>query len=87
MTVSKIGGKRQGAGRKKGSTTAGQGMPTHVVRISTEVTKEQAQAIPSLIAVLDYWEDEYLAAKARGESGRTYEKMMQLIEEVRGLGF
>ena len=76
------GGKRSGAGRRPGTTKA-EGMPTHVVRISTEVSKEQAQAIPSLIAALDYWEKE--CAK-NPKSARHY-FLRQMIDEVRALGY
>ncbi len=80
------GGKREGAGRPKGSGKA-DGMPTQVARVSAEITKAQIDALPSLIAVIDYWEAEIEAAKARGESLRTYEKLTKLIDEVRTLGF
>jgi hypothetical protein len=43
--------------------------------------------IPELIDRLNHWEEEYLAAKERGESCRTYEKMLHLIEELRILGY
>ena len=82
MTVSKIGGKRQGAGRKKGSTKA-EGMPTKVVRVSSEISKEQLDALPSVIASLDYWEEQCVA----NPEVRTYDKLRQFIDEVRSLGF
>jgi hypothetical protein len=84
--VSGRGGKRPGAGRKVGSTKA-DGLPTHVVRVSTEITKEQVQAVPELIAKFNHWEDELIAARERGESLRTYEKLAKLLDEVRALGF
>lgn len=80
------GGKREGAGRKKGTTKA-DGLPTRVARVSSELTKDQIDNLPELIARLNHWEDEYLAAKERGESCRTYEKMLNLIEELRILGY
>lgn len=80
------GGKRDGAGRPVG-TTKGEGLPTKVVRVSTELTNEAYQRLPELLAVVSYWEDEMEAAKSRGESLRTYEKMAKMIEEVRALGY
>jgi hypothetical protein len=40
-----------------------------------------------LLARIQDWEEEIIAAKARGESLRTYEKLGKLIEEVRALGY
>ena len=80
------GGRRPGSGRKKGTTKA-DGLPTRVARVSTELTKDQLDNLPELIARINYWEDEYQAARERGESCRTYEKMMNLIEELRILGY
>lgn len=80
------GGVREGAGRKVGSTKAG-GLPTMVVRVSTELPKESYQRLPELLARLDEAEEEMVAARARGESLRTYEKLAKLIEEVRALGY
>lgn len=77
------GGKRVGAGRKKGSFSVGQGMPTHVIRVSTEVPKELAQAIPELRALIDHWEVECLASP---DSPRYY-YLKKMIDEVRALGF
>jgi phage shock protein A len=80
------GGVRPGAGRKVGSTKA-EGLATKVVRVSTELPNEAYQRLPELLARIDEWEDQVEAAKARGESLRTYEKLIKLIEEVRGLGY
>lgn len=80
------GGVRAGAGRKPGSTKAN-GLPTKVVRVSTELPNELYQRLPELLAIIDYWDEEYIAAKERGESVRTYEKMARLIEDVRALGY
>ncbi len=77
------GGKRIGAGRKEGSTTSGQGMPTHVIRVSTEVSKEEAQAIPELKALIDYWEEQAIA----NPEVRTYDKLRQFLSEARALGY
>jgi hypothetical protein len=80
------GGVRQGAGRKVGSTKAA-GLPTKVVRVSSELPNELYLRLPELLATINYREDEMEAAKARGESLRTYEKMAKLIEDIRGLGY
>lgn len=80
------GGSRPGAGRPKGTTKAG-GLATRMMRVSTQITKEQVDSIPEVIDRINHWEEEYLAAKERGESCRTYEKMLHLIEELRVLGF
>ena len=77
------GGKRIGAGRKIGSFTAGEGMATYVVRVSTEVSKEQAQSIPELKALIDHYEEECLA----NPEVRTYDKLRKFIDEARALGF
>lgn len=75
-----------GAGRKVGTTKAN-GFPTKPVRVSTELPGELYQRLPELLAVISYWEDELIAAKERGESLRTYEKMAKLLEEVKALGY
>jgi len=80
------GGVRPGAGRKVGSTKA-DGLPTKVVRVSTELPNECYQRLPELLATIDDWEERMIAAKARGESVRTYEKLAKLIGEVRALGY
>lgn len=80
------GGYRVGAGRKPGTTKA-EGLPTKVVRVSTELPNECYQRLPELLARIDDWEVRFLAAKAKGESLRTYEKLVKLIEEIRTLGY
>jgi hypothetical protein len=80
------GGVRPGAGRKVGSTKA-DGLPTKVVRVSTELPNECYQRLPELLAKIDDWEERMIAAKVRGESLRTYEKLAKLIEEARALGY
>ena len=77
---------RVGAGRKAGTTKAN-GLPTKVVRVSSELPNEAYQRLPELLALIDYWEEEIVLAKDRGESLRTYEKLAKLIEEVRALGY
>lgn len=76
------GGKRVGAGRKVGSGK-GEGLKTHVVRISSEISKEQCNAIPSLIAILDYWEDECVA----NPDNPRHHFLRQALDEIRSLGF
>lgn len=80
------GGKRLNAGRKPGSTKA-EGLPTKVVRVSTELETSMYQNLPELLAVISHWEDELNAAKARGESLRTYDKLSSLLEDVKSLGY
>jgi hypothetical protein len=80
------GGVRPGAGRKPGSTKAG-GLPTKVVRVSTELPNEFYQRLPELLVTMQNWEEQIIAAKARGESMRTYEKLVKFIEEIRALGY
>jgi len=76
------GGYRKNAGRPKG-TTKGDGLPTKVVRISSEVSKEQCEAIPELVALLDHWEEECLA---NPESPRHY-YLRKALDEIRVLGY
>lgn len=76
------GGKRTGAGRPVGSTK-GEGMPTRVVRISSEVTKEQCDAIPQLVDLLNHWEDE---CSVNPDSARHY-FLKKALEEIRALGY
>lgn len=80
------GGTRANAGRPKGTTKA-EGLPTKVVRVSTELPNELYQRLPELLARIDDWEGEMKAAKARGESMRTYEKLAKLIDDIRQIGF
>lgn len=77
------GGKREGAGRPKG-TTKGEGMPTHVVRVSADITKEQCDNILTLKDILNHWEDECLAA---GEDSARHYFLRQAVEEIRALGY
>ena len=76
------GGKRPNAGRPQG-TTKGDGLATKVHRVSSEITKEQLDALPSLIAVLDYWEDE---CKANPDNPR-HHFLRQALDEIRALGY
>lgn len=77
------GGKRIGAGRPVG-TTKGEGMPTRVVRVSAEVTKEQCDSIPQLIELLNHWEDE--CRHAQPDSARHY-FLRKALDEIRALGY
>lgn len=76
------GGKRKGAGRPVG-TTKGEGMPTKVVRVSCEVTKEQCDSIPQLQDLLNHWEDECAA----NPDGVRYYFLKKALEEIRALGY
>jgi hypothetical protein len=75
------GGKRDGAGRKFG-TGKGEGLSSHVVRVSSQVTKEQCAAIPELIGILDYWESE---CDASPDNPRYY-YLKKALQEIRNLG-
>lgn len=76
------GGKRVGAGRPVG-TTKGEGLPTKVVRVSAEISKEQIDSIPQLVDLLNHWEDECIA---QPESSRHY-FLRKALEEIRALGY
>ncbi len=76
------GGKRVGAGRPLGSTK-GEGMPTRVVRVSAEVSKEQCDSVPQLIDLLNHWEDE---CDANPDAVRYY-FLRKALEEIRALGY
>lgn len=80
------GGVRPGAGRPKGSGLSKR-VETRMMRVPTDISTDQVKCIPELIDRINHWEEEYLAAKERGESCRTYEKMLVLIEELRLLGY
>ena len=76
------GGYRKGAGRPRG-TTKGDGLPSKVIRVSSEVSKEQCESIPELTGLLDYWEQE---CDANPEKPRYY-FLRKAIDEIRALGF
>lgn len=80
------GGARVGGGRPKGSTKS-EGMPSHVVRIPTDVSKEVAQAIPSLRAILDHWEAEIEKNPPTRSTNARYWYAKQMLDEIRALGF
>lgn len=73
------GGKREGAGRPRGSVVN----PTKMLRVPVEVTKEDAQAIPSLKLLLEHWEDE---CEAAGEKSARHYFLRQAIADIRALG-
>jgi hypothetical protein len=75
------GGYREGAGRKPGSGK-GDGLASKVIRVSSEVTKADCEAIPSLKLILAHWEEECLA----NPGGARYHFLKQMIEEIRALG-
>ena len=76
------GGYRKGAGRPRG-TTKGDGLPSKVIRVSSDVTKEQCEAIPELVALIDHWE---LECDANLDKPRYY-FLRKAIDEIRALGF
>ncbi len=76
------GGKRMGAGRPKG-TTKGEGLPTKVVRVSADVTKEMCDNIPQLRFSLDHWEDRLLS----DPNNPRYYYLKQMLDELRFLGY
>lgn len=76
------GGKRLGAGRPIGTTKA-EGMSTKVIRISSEISKEQCEAIPLLIDVLNHWEDKC----ATEHDNPRYYHLKRMLDEIRTLGF
>lgn len=76
------GGKRTGAGRPKG-TTKGEGMPTKVVRVSAEITKEQCENVLLVKDLINHWEDKLLAD---GGNPRYY-YLKQFLDELKGLGY
>jgi hypothetical protein len=63
------------------------GLFAKVVLVSSELPNELYQRLPELLATINYRVDEMEAAKARGESLRTYEKMAKQIQDVRTLGY
>lgn len=76
------GGKREGAGRPKGTTKA-EGLATRMMRVSTQISKEHVDAIPELIDLLNHYEEECLA----NPEVRTYDKLRKFLDEARALGF
>jgi hypothetical protein len=80
------GGPRPGGGRPKG-TTKSEGMPSHVIRVPLDVSRDVAQAIPSLRAVLDHWESEIAKNPPSRTTNARYWYLKQMIEEIRELGF
>ena len=76
------GGNRQGAGRPKGSTK-GEGMPTKVIRISSDITKEQCDNIITLKDILNHWEERTIS----NNGNPRYYYLKQMLDEIRVLGF
>jgi hypothetical protein len=50
--------------------------------VSTEISKAECEAIPSLKTVLDHWEAECMA----NPDGARYHFLRQALEEIRALG-
>lgn len=74
------GGRREGAGRPKG--TSGK-TPTRVVRVPVTVTDDQLRALESVVVLLDHWEEEC----TKNPDGARYHFLRQAIEDVRATGF
>jgi hypothetical protein len=64
-----------------GSTKAS-GLPTRVIRVSSELPNELYQCLLELPMTINYRGDKMETAKARGELLRTYEKMAKLIQQL-----
>jgi hypothetical protein len=77
------GGKREGAGRPKGSTKVEVGMPSRVKRIPGDVTDELVDNIIPLRDLLNHWEDECLA----NPDNPRYYFLRLALEEIRQLGY
>jgi len=75
------GGYRKGAGRPKG-TTKGEGMPTKVVRVSVDISKDEIDNIQTLKDILNHWEDRVIL-----EDNPRYYYLKQMLEEIRALGY
>lgn len=83
LTVSGKPRKRKvGAGRP-----SKHGEATRSIRVPLSLSTDQITSLPELKALIDHWEDEMIAAKERGESMRTYEKLAKFIDEARALGY
>jgi len=79
------GGRREGAGRPKAVVKAV--LPTKTVRVSKEVPNELYQRLPELLGRLADAKDEMQAARDRGESMRTYDKLAKLFQDLEVIGF
>ena len=80
------GGKREGAGRPKG-TTKSDGMPSYVTRLPLDVDSDLAERIPKLRDILDHWEAELVAnPPTRSANPRNY-NLKKMLDEIRELGF
>jgi len=79
------GGRREGAGRPKAVVKAE--LPTKTVRVSKELPNELYQRLPELLGRLADAKDEMQAAKDRGESLRTYDKLAKLFEDLEQIGY
>jgi hypothetical protein len=76
------GGKREGAGRPKG-TTKSDGMPSKVVRVPTDITKEMLENLIPLRDLISHWEAE---CEANPDNPRHY-FLRQVLGEIRDLGY
>jgi len=76
------GGKRVGAGRPKGTTKSG-GIPSKVVRVPVDVTKEMLDNLIPLRSLISDWEAE---CEANPDSPSHY-FLRQALEEIKNLGY
>lgn len=75
------GGRREGAGRPKGSKTVDI-PPTKVLRVPREVTKQEVEAIPSVKTAMVAWK--VLIDKEPGSP--RYHFLKQFLDELEALG-
>lgn len=71
--------RRSGAGRPK--TLPG---TTKSIRVSANIPTRMISAIPELLAVIDHWESECIAA---GEGSARHYFLRQVLDELRALGY
>lgn len=71
--------RKPGAGRPK--ILAGD---TRSIRVSRSIPTRMISAIPELLATLDHWEEECLAA---GEGSARHYFLRQCLDELRALGY
>jgi hypothetical protein len=76
------GGKRKGAGRPIGSGK-GEGVSTKVVRVSSDISKEQLDNLQQLKDLIDAYEIDCMCNK----TSPRYHFAAKLIEEIRALGY
>lgn len=70
------GGKREGAGRKA------EGKSSHTIRVSVEISKEDAELIPELKRLVADWDED---CKANPKSARR-DYLRKAVNQLRALG-